>query len=68
MQPIPVNKGPGYSMGLPPKAKEEKKQEDDQQTCGVIDENTTEISNLVFARDPTIIDEETGTVNVDEAF
>jgi hypothetical protein len=55
-------------MGLPPKAKEEKKQEDDQQTCGVIDENTTEISNLVFARDPTIINEETGTVNVDEAF
>lgn len=33
-----------------------------------IDDSTTEISNIVFARDPSIIDKATGNVSLLEAF
>ena len=53
---------PGFSMGLPPskETKPEPVVEVERPKC---DETTTVISDLVFARDPSIIDPATGTVD-----
>lgn len=66
--PVVVNKGPGFSMGGPPANKEKKDDEPTKETTPTIDENTTEISNIVYTRDPAIINEQTGLVDVEEAF
>jgi hypothetical protein len=55
-------------MGGPPVNKEKKEEEQTKETTPSIDENTTEISNIVYTRDPSILDEETGLADVQEAF
>lgn len=63
-------------MGLPPalqKEKDEKEKADKLAAEGLaptikIDDTTTEITNVVFARDPSIIDPDTHTVEQLYAF
>lgn len=62
-----VNKGPGFSMGLPPALQKEKEEREKAEKALEsptikIDDTTTEITNVVFARDPSIIDPDTQTV------
>ena len=64
----PDSKLPGFSMGLPPSKEKQSVAPVEQVVLPKIDENTTEIDNIVFARDPTILDTEKKTVELLEAF
>lgn len=62
------SKMPGFSMGLPPSKEKEPAPVTDQPVLPKIDENTTEIDNIVFARDPTVLDPQSKTIELIEAF
>jgi hypothetical protein len=65
----PDSKMPGFSMGPAPSQKPETVEKLEPAVIKpTIDENTTEITNIVYARDPTVLDPETKGLEVYEAF
>ena len=64
----PDSKMPGFSMGPLPGTNKIEPSEKVEPPKHSIDENTTEITNIVFATDPTVLDPDTKSIDIYEAF